>query len=49
MDCDDCVYTDIAGWEEITGTGRVKPVLWCEKYRNLCSDVTECEDKEDEE
>jgi hypothetical protein len=42
MSCDDCVYTDIADWEEIVDTGKVKPVLWCEKYRKLCSDVTEC-------
>lgn len=49
MNCDDCVYTDIADWEEIVGTGKVKPVLWCEKYRNLCSDVTDCKDKEESE
>ena len=49
LTCDDCVYTDIADWEEITGTGKVKPVLWCEKYNNLCSDVTDCKYKAESE
>jgi len=41
--CDDCIYTDIADWEEIANTGKVKPILWCEKYRHFCSDITDCE------
>lgn len=45
MNCDDCVYADIADWEEITGTEKVKPVLWCEKYRNLCSEGSDSNDK----
>lgn len=49
MNCDDCVYTDIAGWEEITDTGRVKSILWCEKYSNFCSDVVNCEYKAESE
>ena len=47
--CDDCVYTDIADWKEIADTGRVEPVLWCEKYRKLCSDVTDCKYKAESE
>ena len=43
MNCDDCVYSDIADWDKIEDTGKVKPVLWCEKYRHLCSDITGCE------
>lgn len=49
MNCDDCVYTDIADWEETGDTGKVKPILWCEKYRKLCSDVTNCEYKAESE
>lgn len=48
MNCDDCVYSDISHWEEIT-PGKAKAVLWCEKYRHLCSDITDCEYEEDSE
>lgn len=49
MSCDDCIDSDIADWEEIADTGKVKPVLWCEKYRNLCSDITDCKYKAESE
>ena len=51
--CDDCVYSDISHWTQMPVTGKATPVLWCEKYRHFCSDITECEyyteDSEDEE
>ena len=52
MKCEDCVYVDIADWEEIADTGKAEPVLWCEKYNKFCLDITDCKYKaesEDEE
>lgn len=49
MNCDDCLYTDIADWEKDGDTERVKPVLWCEKYELLCSNVTDCKYKAETE
>lgn len=31
MNCNDCLYTDIADWEKDRNKERLKPVLWCEK------------------
>jgi hypothetical protein len=43
MNCNDCVYVDIADWEQNAITGKAKAILWCEKYRHFCSDITDCE------
>lgn len=43
MNCNDCVYADIADWEQNAITGKAKAILWCEKYRHFCSDITDCE------
>lgn len=52
MNCDDCIYIDIADWEQNAITGKATPVLWCEKYEKYCLDITDCkyytEDSEDE-
>ena len=45
MNCDDHLCADIADWEKDGDTERLKPVLWCEKYRLFCSDVTDCKYK----
>ena len=45
MNCNDCLYTDIADWEKDRNKERLKPVLWCEKYRLFCSDVNDCKYK----
>lgn len=49
MSCAICLYTDIADWEKDGNTERLKPVLWCEKYNKLCSDVTDCKYKTEKE
>ena len=47
--CEDCDYTDIADWEQDKTTGKAKPVYWCERYREMCSSISECQYKEREE
>ncbi len=42
MNCENCIDTDIADWEINVITGKVTPVLWCERYKKLCSDINEC-------
>ena len=49
MNCDDCLYTDIADWEKDGDTERLKPVLWCERYNEFCSDVIDCKYKAETE
>lgn len=45
MNCDNCLYTDIAEWEKDGDTERLKPIYWCEKYKLFCSDVVDCKYK----
>lgn len=40
--CEDCIDTDIADWEINENTGKATPVLWCERYKKFCSDISEC-------
>ncbi len=40
MNCDDCVYTDIADWEQ--DGDKAIPILWCERFEKLCKDIKEC-------
>ena len=42
-DCEECVYADIADWEQDKKTGKAKPIYWCEKYKHHCNDIQECE------
>ena len=42
-DCEECVYTDIADWEQDKKTGKAKPIYWCERYNKHCEDIKECE------
>lgn len=43
MNCEDCIDTDIADWVLNESTGKAAPVLWCERYKKFCSDISECE------
>jgi len=47
MNCDDCVYTDIADWEQDARTGKATPIYWCERYKKLCSEIAKCKYKAD--
>lgn len=49
MNCEDCNYTDIADWEQDETTGKAKPVYWCERYKKLCSSISECRYKAESE
>lgn len=49
MNCEDCEYTDIADWEQDKRTGKATAILWCEKYREFCSDISECRYKTESE
>ena len=40
--CEDCVYTDIAYWEQDIKPGKATPVYWCERRKELCADINEC-------
>lgn len=42
MNCEDCDYTDIAYWEQDETTEKASPVYWCERYKELCSNISEC-------
>ena len=42
-ECEDCIETDIADWEVDSNIGKAKAILWCERLRKFCEDVTECE------
>ena len=42
MRCEDCIDTDIADWEIDENTGKAIPVLWCERYKKFCKDISEC-------
>jgi len=41
-ECEDCVNTDIAGWEVDKKTGNAKIILWCERYKRMCEDIQDC-------
>lgn len=47
MNCDDCVYTDIADWEP--DGQKVTPVLWCKRFDKFCNDVDKCPYKAESE
>lgn len=47
MNCDDCIYTDIADWVQDGDTQKAKPVYWCERYNKFCDDVAECKYKDE--
>lgn len=49
MHCEDCNYIDIADWEQDETTRKVKPVYWCERYREFCSSISECQYKAESE
>lgn len=49
MNCEDCEYTDIADWEQDKTTGKARPVYWCERYKKMCSSISECQYKAEEE
>ena len=42
MNCENCVYGDIADWEQGAKIGQAKPIWWCEWYRCLCEDIQIC-------
>ena len=44
MNCEDCDYTEIAYWEQDEkDIDKANPVYWCERYRKLCSSISECQ------
>ena len=43
MNCEDCIDSDIADWEQDAKTGKAKAIYWCERYKKLCSDIHECQ------
>lgn len=42
-ECENCDYSDIAGWEQDKKTGKANPIYWCEKYKKHCMDIKECQ------
>jgi len=52
MNCEDCNYADIADWEEDEEDEKqwkAKAIYWCEKYKKLCSNISECQYKAESE
>lgn len=49
MNCEDCEYTDIADWEQDKTIGKARPVYWCERYKKMCSSISECQYKAEKE
>lgn len=43
MNCEDCIYSDIADWEQNKKIGKAKAVYWCERHKKLCNDIQECQ------
>ena len=43
MNCEDCVYSDIADWEQNGKTGKAKAIYWCERHKKLCNNIQECQ------
>ncbi len=43
MNCEDCIDSDIADWEQDAKTGKAKAIYWCERHEKLCSDIQECQ------
>lgn len=43
MNCEDCLYSDIADWELDEKTGKAKAVYWCEKHKKMCNNIQECQ------
>lgn len=39
MNCENCIYGDIADWEQEPKTGQAKPVWWCLKHKCFCEDI----------
>ena len=42
-ECENCDYADIFDWEEDKKTGRATPIHWCERNKEFCSDIKECQ------
>lgn len=36
--CEDCDYSEIVDWEQDAKTGKAKPIYWCEKHKEPCTD-----------
>ena len=49
MNCEDCVYSDIAYWEQSEKIGKAKAIYWCERHKELCDDIQECQFEDDRE
>lgn len=45
MNCEDCIYSDIADWEQDEKTGKAKAVYWCKKHEKLCENIQDCQNK----
>ena len=46
MNCEDCIYGDIADWKQEPKSGQAKPIWWCLKHKRFCKDIQTCS-KED--
>lgn len=44
MNCEDCNYSIISDWEQDVKTGKAMAIYWCEKHKQFCEDIQECED-----
>ncbi len=40
--CDDCLYSDLYDWDD-NGDGTAKAILWCEKHKDMCNDISTCD------
>lgn len=47
--CEGCSYIDIVDWEQDVKTGKTIVIYWCKRYRELCSNIQECKEVEENE
>lgn len=50
MNCEDCNYADITDLkQDEKAWWKAKAVYWCEKHKELCSNINECQYKTESE
>ena len=42
-ECENCDYSDIADWEQDKKTGKATPIYWCERHKEFCANIKECQ------
>lgn len=42
-ECETCDYSEIADWEQDKKMDKATPIYWCERNKEFCADIKECQ------